>query len=95
MKSYIQPTINNAPDRICLHIGTNDLKSKAPNDIANAIVDLAKTIQSTCGAEVVLSELTGRKDAHKESVKSKQHHWSLARHSNITEKDLNRGGFYI
>ena len=28
MKSYIQPTINNAPDRICLHIGTNDLKSK-------------------------------------------------------------------
>ena len=55
MKSYIQPTINNAPDRInCLHIGTNDLTSKAPNDIANAVVDLAKTIQSTCGAEVVL-----------------------------------------
>ena len=72
MKSYIQPTIDNAPDRICLHIGTNDLKSKAPNDIANAIVDLAKTIQSTCGAEIVLpvSELTTRKDAHKESVKS-------------------------
>ena len=104
MKSYIQPTINNAPDRICLHIGTNDLKSKAPNDIANAIVDLAKTIQSTCGAEVVLSELTTRKDAHKESVKSvnkllikysKQHHWSLVRHSNITEKVLNRGGLHL
>ena len=97
---FIQPTIDNAPDRICLHIGTNDLKSKAPDDIANAIVDLAKTIQSTCGAEVVLSELTTRKDAHKESVKSvnkllikysKQHQWSLVRHSNITEKVLNRG----
>jgi len=25
MKSYIQPTINNAPDKICLHIGTNDV----------------------------------------------------------------------
>lgn len=104
MKSYIQPTIDNAPDRICLHIGTNDLKSKAPNDIANAIVDLAKTIQSTCGAEVVLSELTTRKDAHKESVKSvnkllikysKQHHWSLVRHSNISEKVLNRGGLHL
>ena len=47
MKFYIQPTIKNAPDRICLHIGTNDLKSKAPNNIANATVDLAKTIQST------------------------------------------------
>ena len=104
MKSYIQPTIDNAPDRICLHIGTNDLKSKAPDDIANAIVDLAKAIQSTCGAEVVLSELTTRKDAHKESVKSvnkllikysKQHQWSLVRHSNITEKVLNRGGLHL
>ena len=104
MKSYIQPTIDNAPDRICLHIGTNDLKSKAPDDIANATVDLGKTIQSTCGAEVVLSELTMRKDAHKESVKcvnkllikySKQHQWSLVRHSNITEKVLNRGGLHL
>ena len=104
MKSYVQPTIDNAPDRICLHIGTNDLKSKAPNDIANATVDLAKTIQSTCGAEVVLSELTTRKDAHKESVKSvnkllikysKQHHWSLVRHSNITEKVLNSCGLHL
>ena len=104
MKSYIQPTIDNAPDRICLHIGTNDLKSKAPDDIANATVDLGKTIQSTCGAEVVLSELTMRKDAHKESVKcvnkllikySKQHQWSLVRHSNITEEVLNRGGLHL
>ena len=70
MKSYIQPTINNAPDRVCLPIGTNNLKSKAPNDIANTIVDLAKTIQSTCGTEVISSELTTRKHAHKESVKS-------------------------
>ena len=61
MKSYIQPTIANAPNRICLHIGTNDLKSKTPNDVANSIVDLAKTIQSTCRAQVVLSELTTRK----------------------------------
>jgi len=57
-----------------------------------------------CGAEVVLSELTTRKDAHKESVKSvdkllikysKQHHWPLVRHSNITEKVLNRGGLHL
>ena len=25
MKSYIQPTIDNAPDRICLHTGTNNV----------------------------------------------------------------------
>ena len=56
MKSYIQPKINSASDRTFLHIGMNDLKSKTLNDVVNAIVDLAKTIQSTCGAEVVLSE---------------------------------------
>ena len=65
-------------------------------------MDVAKTIQSTCGAEVVLSELTTCKD--KESVKSvnkllikysKQHQWSLVRHSNITEKVLNRGGLHL
>ena len=53
---------------------------------------------------VELSELTTRKDAHKESVKSvnkllikysKQHQWSLVRHSNITEKVLNRGGLHL
>jgi len=104
MKSYIQPTINNAPDRICLHIGMNDLKLKTPDDVANSIVDLAKTIQSTCGAEVVLSELTTCKDTHKEAVKSvnkllikysKQHHWPLVRHSNIVERVLNRGGLHL
>ena len=58
MKSYIQPKINSAPDRICLHTGMNDLKSKTLNDVANAIVDLAKTIQSTCGAEVVLLRIS-------------------------------------
>ena len=26
---------------------------------------------------------------------SKQHHWSLVRHSNITEKVLNRGGLHL
>ena len=104
MKSYIQATINNAPDRICLHIGTSDLKLKTPNDVANSIVDLAKTIQSTCAAEVVLSELPTCKDTHKEVVKSvnkllikypKQHHWLLVRHSNIAEKVLNRGGLHL
>ena len=28
MKSYIQPTIDNSPERICLHVGTNDLSPR-------------------------------------------------------------------
>ena len=42
MKSYIQPTIDDSPERICLHVGTNDLKSKKAIEVADAIVDLAR-----------------------------------------------------
>ena len=34
-------------DQICLHIGTNDLKSKEPNVVADAIVDLAREIENS------------------------------------------------
>ena len=48
MRSYIQPTLENSPERICLHIGTNDLKNKDPREVADAIVDLARTVESSC-----------------------------------------------
>ena len=30
-----------SPDQICQHVGTNDLKSSTPSDVADAIIDLA------------------------------------------------------
>ena len=45
MKSHIIPTVERCPDQICLHIGTNDLKSKEPHVVADAIVDLAREIE--------------------------------------------------
>ena len=38
MKSHIIPTVERCPDQICLHIGTNDLRSKEPNVVADGIV---------------------------------------------------------
>lgn len=40
MKSHIVPMIERSPDKIFLHVGTNDLRSSPPNDVADAIVDL-------------------------------------------------------
>ena len=73
MKSHIIPTVEKCPDQMCLHIGTNDLKSKEPNVVANAIVDLAREIENSCDAEIVLSEITTRKDAHSNAVKIINH----------------------
>ena len=92
MRSYIQPTLENSPERICLHIGTNDLKKKEPRDVANAIVDLARTVESSGEFKILISELTPRNDKYKEAVKSvnkllnifcNQHLWNLIRHTNI------------
>ena len=44
MKSHIIPTVEKCPDEICLHTGKNDLKSKEPNVVADATVDLAREI---------------------------------------------------
>lgn len=37
MRSQVIPTIEKAPDQICLQVDTNDLKSCTPNDVADAV----------------------------------------------------------
>ena len=104
MKSHIIPTIEKSPDQICLHIGTNDLKSKEPNMVADAIVDLAREIENSCDAEIVLSEITTRNDAYGDAVKTvnrrlkqfcRQNGWKLINHANITHNGLNKGGLHL
>ena len=104
MKSHIIPTIEKSPDQICLHIGTNDLRSSEPNMVADAIVDLAREIESSCDAEIVLSEVTTRNDAHCDGVKTinrrlrqfcRQNGWKVISHANITLNGLNKGGLHL
>ena len=47
-----------------------NLRSKEPNMVADAIVDLAREIKNSCDAEIVLSEITTRNDAHGDAVKT-------------------------
>ena len=44
MESYIKPTLQRNTDKVILHIGTNDLRSKKESlEFASSIIDLAKT----------------------------------------------------
>ncbi len=62
MKSYVEPSIARKPNRIILHVGTNDLgKEKSDVDIASGIITLAKYIKSH-GIQVVVSGLVPRYD---------------------------------
>lgn len=53
---YLKPALAKDPQRVILHVGTNDLKSNLgpnPNQIADSIVDLARIVGSESRAEVI------------------------------------------
>ena len=41
MKDFIKPLTRRKPDKLILHVGTNDLKRNPPSEIAESMVDLA------------------------------------------------------
>ena len=62
------------------------------------------TVKSSGEFKILITELTPRNDKYKEAAKSvkkllntfcNQHLWNLIRHTNISEKHLNRGGLHL
>ena len=68
MKDYLKRNLELSPDQVILHVGTNDPKSKKPQQIAGSVVDLAKQIENLSGATVIISELVSRRDGFNEAV---------------------------
>ena len=104
MRSHVVPTVDKSPDQICLHVGTNDLKSSTPSDVADAIIDLAREVEKASESEIVISELTARNDDYCDAVKAvnkrlkqfcNQNNWKLISHVNISSKGLNKGGLHL
>ncbi|CAH3032029.1 unnamed protein product, partial [Porites evermanni] len=103
MRSHVVPTIE-SPDQICLHVGTNALKSSAPSDVADGIIDLAKEVGNDSGSEIFISELTARNYDYCDVVKAvnkrpkefcQQNNWKLISHANISSKGLNQGKLHL
>ena len=69
MKDYLKPNLELSPDQVILHVGTNDLKSKEPQQVADSAVDLARQIENSSDATVIISELVSRRDGFNEAVK--------------------------
>ena len=62
MMTYVKPAIEEKPDFIILHTGTNDLRSNDnPEEIANSIVGVAVSCKEN-GLEVVVSAILPRRD---------------------------------
>uniref|UniRef100_A0A7M5X7G8 SGNH hydrolase-type esterase domain-containing protein n=1 Tax=Clytia hemisphaerica TaxID=252671 RepID=A0A7M5X7G8_9CNID len=70
MKHYIKPTLDKKPDAVIIHCGTNDLKLKEPEDIAENIIGLTKMVseesKETC---ILVSGIIPRGDDLNRNVK--------------------------
>ena len=104
MKDYLKPNLEPNPDEVVLHVGTNDLRTKSPQEVADGIVDLGRQVEGSSDARVVISALVSRRDKLNEKVPEvnkllkrycRQHEWKLIEHNNITEKGLNKGGLHL
>lgn len=105
MSHYLKPTLGKKPDQIVLHVGTNDIAKLAPHQVADSIVNLAREVEHNSDAQVMVSEHITRSDesssgyvaeVNKRLLKfCKQQDWTLIRHNNIHQSDLNKGGLHL
>ena len=62
MKTYIQSSLKSDPDRVSIHIGTNDLRSSHnPENIAKNIIHIVKN-STTNKNEILVSSIVLRRD---------------------------------
>ena len=62
VKTYIQPPLKRDPDRIIIHVGTNELRSSQdPETIAKTIIDIEKN-STTNKNEILVSSMVPRRD---------------------------------
>ena len=104
MSHYLKPNLEMKPDEVILHVGTNDLKSNTPQEVTDKIIDLARQVEDSSEARVVISSLVARKGKLNEKVIQvnkllkrycSQNEWQLIEHLNISHKGLNRGGLHL
>ena len=105
MNHYKKPTQEKSPAEIIIHVGTNDLSSdKEPKDIANDIIQLAKSVK-TGANKVAVSIILPRKDRFNSKAKEVNTHLldicfsnnlSLITHSNINpHRHINVKGLHL
>ena len=70
MKDYIRPLLRKCPEKIVLHVGTNDAIESSPEEIVEKIVSVKSFIESKLeSCNVIISSPINRLDSQKFAVK--------------------------
>ena len=95
MNHYVKPTLVTTPNKLILHVGTNDLQRMMPDELLTHVQKLGESItRENRNIELVLSEIIARNDdktlADKVNEYNKglaqlciEQNWCLIRHNNI------------
>ena len=63
MTDFINPILRKKPEKVILHIGTNNLRKDDGKSVADGIINLAQSIQRQCpDIEIVVSGIITRSD---------------------------------
>ena len=107
MTDFIKPILRKKPDKIILHIGTNNLRNDEATTVADGITNLAHSIEQQCpDIEIIISAIITRSDDMSASsrvretnklVKSMcdQNNWYFIANSNIRITHLNARGLHL
>lgn len=107
MEDYVKPVIRKEPQKLILHVGTNDLKKLSPNRVAEGIANIATQIQEDSPrTEIVISSLLTRSDKPELSAKVNETNklinaicckskWKFIDHKLINATCLNSRGLHL
>ena len=107
MKHHIRPCLTRKPNEIILHVGTNDLANKEPEEIVNGIAYIVNIFHEESPAtKPVLSEIMLRTDKssykpvigkinHQFQCYCQDHNLDLIQHINLEAKHLNSYGVHL
>ena len=106
MKGHIKPTTEGNPKNIILHCGTNDINDESdPQNVAEEIVEPAKSISKDCNSNITVSGIVARYGKLNEKVRSvnrllqiycRNMETRFVGHENINpSKHQNRSGLHL
>ena len=108
MKDFLRPTIPRQPDKLHgIHVGTNNIRSSTPQDIADEITEVAQQFkQESRNTKIVISSLITRSDNPEFTNKVKEtnialklnceeNNWSFIDNSNLNNSHLNHRGLHL
>ena len=107
MEDYLKPILRKEPNKVILHVGTNDLKHLSAKRVAEGIANLATQIEEDSPAtSIVISSILPRSDNSELSAKATEankltkaicskNQWAFIDHKSVNLSCLNTRGLHL